>query len=145
MRYVLVFVLVIVASTATVAYGGKKNNPSRETTLLASEVAGKIVSRPGTTVSVTAPDSCRLHISFESVNASFDLPLQGSTVSLADAEDGLIVENKSMTRKIKDRAPEAFERLTLRFNRTTVKSVMKTFSDAIASCNANVPSVVAVN
>ena len=87
MRYVLVFVLVIVASTATVAYGGKKNNPSRETTLLASEVAGKIVSRPGTTVSVTAPDSCRLHISFESVNASFDLPLQGSTVSLADAED----------------------------------------------------------
>lgn len=145
MRQIAVLGLIMLVCTATAAYGGKKNTPVRETTMLASEVASKIVYRSGTVVSVSAPDACRLSINFETLNASFDIPLQGSLVSENDAEDSIVLENKNMTRKIKDRAPEVFERVTLRFSRLNIKSVMKSFSEAISACNAATPAVVASN
>jgi mannitol-specific phosphotransferase system IIBC component len=144
MRLIVVFGLVMVVCTATVAYGGRKDSSFKETSALANEVAAKIVYRAGANVSATA-DGCRLHINFESLKASFELPLQGTAVAETDSEDGIVITNKSMTRRIKDREPEAFERLTLRFNRFNVKSILKTFEDAIAACNAKRPSVVAAN
>jgi hypothetical protein len=90
-------------------------------------------------------DECRLHINFQSVNAVFDLPLKGTTVAETDSEDAIVVKNKSMTRRIKERAPEYFEHLTLRFNRLNVKSVMKSFNEAIAACNAKGATLAARN
>ncbi len=146
MRNILVFgLLVMVFCTAAVSYGGQKNTPRSETNLLASEMAAKIVYRKGTTVTVSAPDACLLHINFEPLNASFDLPLQNAKVVENDADDSIAVQSSHMTRKIKDRAPEAFERLTLRFSRANLKSVMKTFTDAISACNQSKPAVVAAN
>jgi hypothetical protein len=127
----------------TVAYGGKKNAPGKETSQLVSEVAAKIVSSSGTIVLVSAPDACRLNINFQSLNASFDIPLKGSTVIESETDDSIVVQNKNMTRKIKDRAPEAFERLSLRFSRPNLKPVLKSFTDAISACNSG--AVVASN
>ncbi len=147
MRNILVLgLLVMVVCTAAVTYGGQKNDtPRSETNLLASEMAAKIVYRKGTTVTVSAPNACLLHINFEPLNASFDLPLQDATVIHSDGDDSIAVQSAHMTRKIKDRAPEAFERLTLRFNRLNIKSVVKTFTDAISACNQSKPAVVAAN
>lgn len=145
MRQIAVLGLILVVCTAANAHGGKKNAPIRETNLLASQVAAKIVYRAGTVVTVSAPDACRLNINFESLNASFDIPLQGSTIMENDAEDSIVIQNRNMTRKIKDRAPEVFEQVTLRFNRANIKSVLKSFTEAISACNSGRPAVVAAN
>lgn len=146
MRHILIFgLLMMVVCTAAVSYGGQKNKPQSETSLLASEMSAKIVYRKGTTVTVSAPNACLLHINFEPLNASFDLPLQDATVVQNDTDDSIAVQSNHMTRKIKDRAPEAFERLTLRFSRENLKSVMKSFTDAISACSQSKPAVVAAN
>lgn len=133
MRYGTIVGLMVILCTASVASGGAKKAPGKADTL-ANEVMSKIVYR-NSSVQATV-EECRLHIRFETLDAAFNLPLQGTTVVQTDTADGILVMNKNMTRTIKDRAPEAFERLTLRFHHDSIQPMLKIFSDAIATCSS---------
>lgn len=140
MRNLVVSILMIVICSAA-AYGGNKST-AREMDQFANEVAAKLVYRPDVNISVRARD-CRLHIEYVSINVAFDLPLHGTTVAETDTEDGVILSNANMRRTIKDRNPEAFERLILRFDRKNVKSMVKTFENAVKACAGGGTTVAA--
>lgn len=135
MKYVPLFSLLVAVCAASVVYGenGKASGPANA---LANEVMSKVVYR---SANVRArAEACRLRISFEPHGAVFDLPLHGTTVAQTATQDGVLVKNKNMTRTIRDRAPESFEQLTLRLHRDQVRSMLRTFDNAIASCGGSV-------
>ena len=134
--------LLLTASVAA-AQNEETRIATREAQILAKEMMSKAAHR---TSNVRArAEECRLYITFEPQNASFDLPLQGTLVAQTKTRDGIVVQNKNMTRTIKDRAPESFERLLLRFHRDQLQSMLKTFENAIATCNGTANLVTAAN
>lgn len=132
MRNLVATVLMIVMCSATGAYAGSKNT-SKDMAQFANEVAAKLVYRPDVNISVRAQD-CHLHIEYGSLNVAFDLPLKGTTLAENETEDGIILSNRQMTRTLKDKNPEAYERIILRFDRKTNKTMMKTFENVITVC-----------
>ena len=132
MRNLVATVLMIVMCSATVAYAGNKNK-AKDMAQFANEVASKLVYRPDVNISVRAQD-CHLHIEYGSLNVAFDLPLRGTTLAENETEDGIILSNRQMTRTLKDKTPEAYERIILRFDRKTNKTMIKTFENVIAVC-----------
>ncbi len=132
MRYLPGIAAVVAAVMASAAFGADRS-ASKAADRLAAEVQGKIVSRTDNDVKVRARD-CSLRIEFQDNNVSFDLPLQGTTLTATDLEDGIILLNRSMTRTIADRQPEVFERLVLKFGRYHSGSVMEAFASAIKAC-----------
>lgn len=134
--------LLLTVSVAA-AQNEEKRSAPREAQILAQEMTSKIVYRQSN-VRARA-EECRLYISFEPQNAAFDLPLQGTTIAQTFTRDGIVVLNKNMTRTIRDRAPESFERLLLRFHRDQMQSMLKTFENAIATCNRTANLVTAAN
>ena len=134
--------LLLTVPVAAAQQGEKRGTP-REAHVLAKDMMSKVAHR-ASNVRARA-EECSLHISFEPQHASFDLPLQGTIVALTKTRDGIVVQNKNMTRTIKDRAPESFERLLLRFHRDQLQSMLKTFEQAIATCNGTANLVTAAN
>lgn len=132
MRQAAMIALLIVLCSTSVVYGSKKNS-LRPADVLANEVMTKAIYQK--TAVVARAKECHLHISFQTVNAAFDLPLRGTKVVLTDNEDGIIVMNRNMTRTIRGRSPEVFERLTLRFSRDNIKPMLKRFDEAIMFCS----------
>ncbi len=132
MRDLMVAVLMIAICSGTGAYAGSKNN-SKEMAQFANEIAAKLVYKPEANISVRAQD-CHLHIEYGSLHVAFDLPLKGTTLAENETEDGIILSNAQMTRTLKDRNPEAYERIILKFDRKTNKTMMKTFENVITVC-----------
>jgi hypothetical protein len=144
MRKAAFLVTVIVVVLAQGAFGADRIAArDREMAQFAKEVAAKIVYRSGADIAVSARD-CRMHIEFGSFKAAFDLPLAETTLAATDAEDGIIVNNRAMTRTFSGRAPEAFQNLILRFHRSDLKPMLATFERAISACSEAGQSVVAV-
>lgn len=132
MRNLLAIILMIIICSASVAYGGNKRT-SGDLSHFANEIAAKLVYRPDANISVRAHD-CRLHIEYGALEVAFDLPLKGTTLEENGSEDGIILSNANLTRTVKNRVPEVYERIILRFDRKTVKMMMTAFEDAIAAC-----------
>ena len=132
MRTVLATILIILACSATVAYGGGRNT-AKAMAQFANEVAAKVLYRKDVNVAVRA-DNCNLHIEYGKLNVAFDLPLSGTTLEETDTEDGIILSNAQMTRTLKDKTPETYSQLILRFERKDIKSIRKTFEDAVGIC-----------
>ncbi|MGE5838545.1 MAG: hypothetical protein ACM34H_01325 [Deltaproteobacteria bacterium] len=128
--------------TAGAHGGGKSAALDRNTAQFANEVASKIVYRSDAEISVSARN-CRLRIEFGTLEATFDLPLQGTTIAETASEDGIVLNNKQLTRTIKNKAPEAFENLILRFNKNDVKPMLKAFDRVITACNGKGSSMAA--
>jgi hypothetical protein len=76
----------------------------------------------------------QLHIEYGSLHVAFDLALKDTTLSENETEDGIILSNSKMTRTLKGKVPEPYERVILRFERKTVKSMLKTFENAVTTC-----------
>lgn len=143
MRYAAsLFAVLIVAGLAGGAFGADKH-AVKEVSRLAQEVEGKIISKTDTAVKVQAHE-CWLHIEFADNNVTFDLPLQGTNLAGTDLDDGIIVQNRFMMRKVSDRQPEAFERLLLKFGTHNTKAVMQTFENAIKACGTQQARATAV-
>lgn len=140
MRFAAVIGLLVIIGTASVALGEKKNAPP-EADVLAKEVMSKVVFRSSTVLARV--DDCRLNIRFDATDAAFDLPLQETAVKPAETDDGIVVTNRNMTRTIKNRAPESFQRLALRTHRDMMQPLIKAFQDAIAACGGNTSNVAA--
>ncbi len=132
MRNLLAAVLIILLGSSTGAFGSNKN-PSKALTQFANEVAAKIVYRQDVSVAVRA-DNCRLHIEYGKLNVVFDLPLNGTMLTEADTEDGIILSNAQMTRTLKDKMPETYTQLILHFERKDVKPMLKSFENAVGIC-----------
>lgn len=135
-------VVVAVIGIASPASAGKKNL-SRELTQFANEVAARIVYRADTSIKVSV-QGCSLHIEYGSIGTAFDTPLQGSKLSETYMEDGIVLQNAGMTRTIKGKASEPFEQLILRFDRANIKTMMRAFDRAVATCSAQDSTVAAV-
>lgn len=110
-----------------------KQRGVKEVRRLAEEVQGKIISRTDASVKVQAKE-CWLHIEFTDNNVVFDLPLLGTKMAETDLEDGLIIQNRYMTRTVSGREPEAFNRLLLKFGRHNSDAVKQSFEHAIDAC-----------
>ncbi len=132
MRLFPVWMTLIAFTLASDAYGGSRN-ASGDLSQFANEIASKLIQRSDMNVTVRARN-CRLHIEYESLQVAFNLPLKDTTLAESGADDGVILSNSSMTRTLKGGNPEKFERLILRFDRKTVKSVIKSFEKVIAGC-----------
>lgn len=142
MRYVPGVSVLIIVCFAVGAYGADRS-AVRAANRLAEEVQAKIISKTDADVKVRARD-CSLHIEFQDNNVAFDLPLQGTRMAATDLEDGIILQNRNMTRKFADRTAEAFERLVLKFGRHNRGPVMEAFESAIKACGGGqAASVVA--
>ena len=115
---------------------GARTNQIKETALLADQMTANMLYRAGSKVSATA-DGCRLQINFESAQAVFDIPLKSTTLAEDQVEGMIVIKNDNMTRKIKDRTPERFDRLAVRMNRSNVKSIINSFENAIAACSSD--------
>lgn len=144
MRNAAMLSLIMVICFTGSAFGaGRGSVKEQELSQFAKEVGAKIVYRNGAPVSVSAHE-CLLHIEFNSLNAAFDLPLQGTATAETEAEDGIVLNNSAMTRTLSGRSPETFQNLILRFHRTDVKPMMKSFERVIAACGGPQPQVAAV-
>ena len=126
------FAMLIIVGLTSGAYGADKR-AVKEVSRLAEEVQGKIISRTDASVKVQAHE-CWLHIEFTDNNVAFDLPLQGTKTAETDLEDGIIVQNRYMTRTVSGREPEAFERLLLKFGRHNSGEIKQSFESAINAC-----------
>jgi hypothetical protein len=127
----LLAMLTIVGLAADVQAADKRG--VREVRHLADEVQGKILSRTDSSVQVQA-NECWLHIEFKDNNVAFDLPLLGTKMTETDLDDGLIIQNRHMTRTFSGRDPEAFDRLLLKFGRHNSSSIKQSFENAIDAC-----------
>ncbi len=125
----VVFVLVIASSAADAA--DRKNDHEMER--LSREVRIRMAYRSSEAVRVSALN-CRLHVEFGLHHVAFDLPLRGTTVEHAEADNGLVLVNPEMTRTVREGAPERFERLILRIEPDSVREVHRIFESAIAGC-----------
>ncbi len=139
-----ILAVMIILCAAAGAYGGERTAARKgDMAQFANELAAKIVYRSDAGISVNAQD-CHLHIEYGALNVAFDLPLQGTTMDEAGTDDGILLRNKYMTRTIKDRNPEAFEAMLLRFHRNDIEPMMKVFERAIRDCSATGPTVAFV-
>lgn len=131
MRYAMLCGLLTVILGASVAKG-QDTGSLRETNVLVREMTARVVYH-GARVLAHA-GNCRLHVDFEAPDASFDLPLKGTTVREIPSQDSIVVMNKDMTRAVRDKAPEPFGQLVLRLRRESLVPMLKLF-EAIAACS----------
>lgn len=134
MRNLMIAILLtIVTSVLAVIEARGGNRGSGDMSQFANEIAAKLVYRPDANILVRA-QNCRLHIEYGALHVSFDLPLKDTTLAESETEDGIILTNSKMTRTLKGKGPEPYERIILRFERKTVKSMLKTFENAVTAC-----------
>jgi hypothetical protein len=130
------FIVILFVLCCTAWASGVDPKAGKAGDQLASEIEAKLANGSQAKVKASAHD-CKLHIEFSAHNVSFDLPLQGTEVStIVGTEDSLFVSNPRMTRTIRDRGPETFEKLMLRFGRETISDIKTVFDQAIRSCGA---------
>lgn len=134
MRILTAGVLLTVLCLASIAPAAPVRKVLREVDTLGREIEAKVVNRANTSIRVAAT-GCSLCIEYNPQRVAFDLPLQGAAVAESEQEDGLVITQRSMMRRLQDRPAEPFERLSLRFGKHDLGAVRSLFEEAIRACS----------
>ena len=133
MRIGVLVVTMIALLAAAAGYADNTNTAVKNAAALAREIENGSIKKANESVRVESRD-CQLSIEFTNHNVTFQVPLGSSRVIETDNGDSVVLINSAMTRKIRDRAAEPYERLYLRFDRKTIVQMKTQFEQVIRAC-----------